>query len=43
MTTQHFLEFAKQPDKFVRAKMGEDGVKPDDQQFVLDNLVDRIP
>lgn len=43
MVARRFLEFARQPDRFVRAVMGEDGIKPEDQQLLLGTLVDPIP
>jgi serine/threonine protein kinase len=42
MTATNFSEFVKHPEKFVRIKLAEGGVKPEDQQSLLDSLIDPV-
>jgi hypothetical protein len=38
MTSRHFVEFVRNPASHLRRLLGESGIQPDQQQFVLDGL-----
>jgi len=42
MGAKRFLEFARDPEKFVRATMGEDGITPKEQHDLLSSLADPL-
>lgn len=38
MSARRFLDFVGHPERFVKRALGEDGVRPEEQQYLLDSL-----